>query len=121
MQYLVAGTNCLILDELTNHLDLPSREQFEDTLKQYPGTLIVASHDCYFRERVCHEEWQLKQGQLSFPKAQESINEKHRLLLETERQYVLGKLSTLPKDDPNYLELDKRFTELTREIQRLLV
>jgi ATPase subunit of ABC transporter with duplicated ATPase domains len=39
------GTNCLVLDEPTNHLDLPAIEQLELALADYPGTVLLVTHD----------------------------------------------------------------------------
>ncbi len=44
--------NCIILDEPTNHLDLEAMETLEGALREFNGTLIVASHDEYFIERI---------------------------------------------------------------------
>ncbi len=42
----------LFLDEPTNHLDLPTMESFEFSLKEYPGAIIVISHDKYFLDSL---------------------------------------------------------------------
>ncbi len=44
--------NVLILDEPTNHLDYRAKEELETVLRQFPGTLLVVSHDRYFLQQV---------------------------------------------------------------------
>jgi ATP-binding cassette subfamily F protein uup len=51
-QVLLAGPNVLLLDEPTNDLDVDTLTELEDLLDHWPGSLVVASHDRYFLERV---------------------------------------------------------------------
>jgi ATPase subunit of ABC transporter with duplicated ATPase domains len=45
------GVNTLVLDEPTNHLDLEAIEQLELALADYPGTVLLVTHDRRFLER----------------------------------------------------------------------
>ncbi len=57
--------NFLLLDEPVNHLDLPSREQFETALGHFPGTLLAVVHDRRFIERVATGVWAVRGGSVN--------------------------------------------------------
>ena len=54
---VASGCNVLLLDEPINHLDIPSREQFEQALSSFEGTVIAVVHDRYFIDRFATEVW----------------------------------------------------------------
>ena len=59
---MLSKANFLILDEPTNHLDIPGREALETALADYPGTLLLVSHDRYFLDRVVTRLLYLRDG-----------------------------------------------------------
>ena len=63
---LISNPDVLLLDEPTNHLDAESVAWLELHLKQFPGTLVVVTHDRYFLNNVT--EWILElEGGHTFP------------------------------------------------------
>jgi ABC transport system ATP-binding/permease protein len=67
LRLLMAEPNVLLLDEPTNDLDIEMLTEFEDLLDNWPGTLVVVSHDRYFLERVTDQvDAMLGDGKISF-------------------------------------------------------
>jgi ATP-binding cassette subfamily F protein uup len=52
LSILFRNPNFLILDEPTNDLDLPTLGVLENFLSEYPGCLLIVSHDRYFMDRL---------------------------------------------------------------------
>lgn len=51
---MLKSANCLVLDSPTNHLDLESIQAFNNTLIQFKGNVLMASHDHEFIQTVCN-------------------------------------------------------------------
>jgi ATP-binding cassette subfamily F protein 3 len=59
------GPNLFILDEPTNHLDIDSREALVHALNEFPGAVIVISHDRHLLEATVDRLWLVKDGQVN--------------------------------------------------------
>ena len=57
---IALGSNLLVLDEPINHLDVLSREQFEQALSSFPGSVLAVVHDRYFTERFATTVWEIE-------------------------------------------------------------
>ncbi len=62
---LLSEPTVLFMDEPTNHLDLPAMEWLEDHLEDFPGGLVVVSHDRVFLDRVATEVRELDRGEMT--------------------------------------------------------
>lgn len=58
------GCNFLLLDEPINHLDIPSRTQFERAMTAFEGTVLAVVHDRYFIHAFATGLWALQGGAL---------------------------------------------------------
>ena len=58
------GANLLLLDEPTNHLDIPSQEILEAVLADFPGTILLVSHDRYLIDALATQVWAVDEGTL---------------------------------------------------------
>jgi len=56
--------NLLLLDEPTNHLDLDMRQALEMALQEFPGSVVLVSHDRHLVASTCDELWRVSDGEV---------------------------------------------------------
>lgn len=61
---VLSKVNFLLLDEPLNHLDIKSREQFEQALENFDGTILAVVHDRYFVEQFADRIWAITDHRL---------------------------------------------------------
>ena len=64
-QALVSQPDILLLDEPTNHLDIPAIQWLEEQLAQFPGAIILITHDRRFLQNVANSIAELDRGHLT--------------------------------------------------------
>jgi ATP-binding cassette, subfamily F, member 3 len=57
-------TSLLLLDEPMNHLDIDARQEFEEALVAFPGTMLMVLHDRYAVERLATRVVEIREGRI---------------------------------------------------------
>ncbi|MBC7320976.1 ABC-F type ribosomal protection protein [bacterium] len=126
---ILGGFNLLLMDEPTNFLDIRSREVIEEALKWYKGSLVFVSHDRYFVSKIADTIWEIENHKITvYPGDYEyylfkksslkggDIKDKI-LLLEVQLSKIASELDKAKDEEKE--ELNRKFIELTREINKL--
>ena len=90
---LLAQPDIMLLDEPTNHLDTESMEWLESYLREYPGTIIVISHDRFFLDKIATQIAELSSRHIHIYKG----NYSHYLEEKERRHAALRKEQELQK------------------------
>ncbi len=62
---LLESPDLLLLDEPTNHLDFGALDWLEERLLEFPGALVLVSHDRHLLERAANRTWEIAFGQVT--------------------------------------------------------
>ncbi|MDN4982648.1 ABC-F family ATP-binding cassette domain-containing protein [Bradyrhizobium sp. WYCCWR 13022] len=117
------GPNMIILDEPTNHLDIDSRAALAEAINEFPGAIIMVSHDRYLIEACADQLWIVADRTVT--NYDGDLDEYRRLVLSSrnaepaprERSAQIEKPQR-PKSD-NRGSLKKRIAEAETEIARV--
>lgn len=106
LKLMLGKFNFLLLDEPTNHLDAFSREELENTLLDYSGTMLIVSHDRYFINKLSSRILELTPTGINeyLGNYDEYIERKNR----TASQEVVEKKETVKKVNDYLLKKERR-------------
>ena len=112
-ELLASRPNFLILDEPTNHMDIPAKEALEAAFRAYTGTILVVSHDRYLIRQVADSILLFENGTaMYYPFSYEHYLERKRGLKEGETvaaqvsardQALISSLRSVPKGERHRL------------------
>lgn len=124
---LMDNPNFLILDEPTNDLDIVSLQVLEEFLQEFPGCVLLVSHDRYFMDRIVEHVFVLGEGSQvrDFPGnytdyrlAQAEAKKAEQLQKEAEKKAEKQKVE-VKKSRPPSKEERKEIKKLERQIEKL--
>jgi len=128
MRVLMANPNFLILDEPSNDLDIDTLNVLEDFLEQYPGILILVSHDRYLLDKLTDQlfiftgdgEVVIYNGNYAdFKLEQEELNKKVEKKVEKPKPVVEKKQKLSFKEQKEFETLENEISELEEHIADL--
>ena len=106
IQLLLKKPDLLLLDEPTNHLDMETASWLEGYLRQYPGAVVMVSHDRFFMDRTADIVYELEQGKLTrYPGNYTNYREQKRKNYEIQMKSYLRQQEKIERQE----ELIKRF------------
>ena len=88
----------IILDEPTNHLDIDSRAALIEAINDYPGAVILVSHDRYLLEACADRLWLVQGGKVA--PFDGDLDDYRRMVLSGEGQGVTVGSKSSPRSDP---------------------
>ncbi|KJS85319.1 MAG: hypothetical protein JM58_09020 [Peptococcaceae bacterium BICA1-8] len=124
LKIILDEPNFLILDEPTNHLDISSQEAVEDFLSDFPGTLLIVSHDRFLLDKITQRTLELEKGILhnylgSYSYYREKKDEIQRLKDEGQNQKAKVTVKVQEKPKINKSKLREEIKALEEKIQTL--
>ena len=131
---LISNPNFLILDEPTNDLDILTLQVLEDFLDDFPGCVLIVSHDRYFMDRLTQHLFVFEgegiikdfNGTYSEYRAIEDLKKEEKYTPKKKEEKLVAPVPTTnEKKKPSYKEqrefelLEKEMPELEKEKTRL--
>ena len=131
---LLQPFNVLVMDEPTNHLDIASKNVLKEALKNFEGTLILASHDRDFIQGLCEKIISFKDkevkaflGDINSYLEDQKLSSLKELEKNTsgqksnnkERRNLYEKHKEIRGTQQKILKIEKQITNLEKEIKQI--
>jgi ATP-binding cassette subfamily F protein 3 len=127
VRLLLTRPDVLLLDEPDNHLDLPGKAYLEKLILEYPGAVVIVSHDRYLLDKVASQIVEIEDGHLTCSPGNytEYIIEKQERLARAEELYEIQQRSIVRleialKRFQQWVQLSDKFASRVRAMQTRL-
>ncbi len=114
---LLMRPDALLLDEPTNHLDLESIIWLEQYLKDFPGALIMTSHDREFMNRVVSKILEIDGGELSTYSGNYDYYETQRALEQVQQEAQFARQQAMLAKEMRFIERFKAQAAKASQVQ----
>jgi ATP-binding cassette subfamily F protein 3 len=114
---VLANNNFLLLDEPTNHLDMPSREELERALLEFPGTILMISHDRYFLNKLANRVIAMESGGITeyLGNYDDYVNKKRELQALAEQKDKESVSKTISREERRRQRMERERAREERE------
>ena len=114
---VLANNNFLLLDEPTNHLDMPSREELERALLEFPGTILMISHDRYFLNKLANRVIAMESGGITeyLGNYDDYVNKKRELQALAEQKDKESVSKTISREERRRQRMERESAREERE------
>ena len=113
VQLAVAAPEILLLDEPDNHLDVVGKRQLERFILQYPGSVVLVSHDRYLLDEVASQVAELENGKITVYHGNYSYYQNERQLRRLRQQQLY---TTQQKEIARLEEMIERFERWAKQV-----
>ena len=126
---LLSSADLLIFDEPTNHLDIEAIQWLEGYLKNFPGGVLLVSHDRYFIDQVCNQIWEMNRGGFetyrgnysAYLEQRQSRWERQQEIFEAEKSRLVNELDYVKRNiaGQNTNQAKGKLRRLSRRVQAI--
>jgi len=107
----------LLMDEPTNHLDLESIIWLEQFLKQYPGALLMTSHDREFMNRTVQKIAEIDAGEIIVYSGNYDFYERERTIRETNQQAAFARQQAMLAKEQRFIDRFRTHAAKAAQVQ----
>ncbi|MCB1196510.1 ABC-F family ATP-binding cassette domain-containing protein, partial [bacterium] len=120
---LLEPYDAILLDEPTNHLDLPSLLWFEQFLQNYPGLVVMISHDRILLNKVVRKIIEISRQSLTVYDGNYDYYEQQKALLENKHESTIKRLEKERQKTERFIERfrakNTKATQVQSRVKRL--